>query len=98
MISVPLAPFRVFALLVPSCTLTLICDDVCPLLSVIVTTSPTDRPCGATVLIVTVVPDSLAPGAASVTVPPPEVCSPEMGLVYWNDREVGTALTVKVPL
>jgi hypothetical protein len=64
----------------------------------IVTMSPTERPCAAAVEIVTVVPDSVAPGTASVTVPPPEVASPEVGFVYWNDLVLGTAVTVNVPL
>ena len=38
---------------------------------VITTTSPTERPCGALVWIVAVVPDELAPGIAGVAVPPP---------------------------
>ena len=48
--------------------------------------------------IVTVVPDSVAPGTASVTVPPPDVARPPMGFVYWNDRELGIAVTTNVPL
>ena len=63
-----------------------------------VTTSPTERLCASVVLNVTVLPDSLAPGAASVTVPPPEVARPAVGFVYWNERELGTAVTVHVPL
>ena len=46
----------------------------------------------------TVVPDSVAPGTARVTVPPPDVGRPAMGLVYWKDRELGIAVTTKVPL
>ena len=65
---------------------------------VMVTTSPTDRLCTADVRIVTVLPDSLAPGADSVTVPPPERASPAIGFVYWKDRVLGTAVTWKVPL
>ena len=41
---------------------------------------------------------SVAPGTASVTVPPPEVARPAVGFMYWKDREVGTAVTVHVPL
>jgi hypothetical protein len=48
--------------------------------------------------MVTVVPDSVAPGMARVTVPPPEVARPEIGFVYWKERELGIAVTVKVPL
>jgi hypothetical protein len=64
----------------------------------ITTTSPTERPCGAFVWIVAVVPDELAPGIAGVAVPPPETGSPETALVYWNERVDGTAVTVNVPL
>ena len=60
--------------------------------------SPTERPCAADVRIVTVVPLSVAPGALSVTVPPPETGRPEVGFVYLNERELGTAVTVNVPL
>ncbi len=47
----------------------------------IVTTSPTERPCAATVLTVTVLPTSVRPGLLSVIVPPPETGSPETGFV-----------------
>src|SRR5262245_31063315 len=58
----------------------------------IVTQSPTERPCASKVRIVAVVPDSLAPGALSVTVPPPEVARPAVGFVNWNERDDGTAV------
>jgi hypothetical protein len=63
-----------------------------------VTTSPTERLCAATVRTRTEFPVSLSPGAASVTVPPPETGRPAVGFVYWNERVVGTAVTVNVPL
>ena len=44
-------------------------------------------------------PDSVAPGAASVIVPPPDRGSPEIGFVYVNDRELTEpSSTVNVPL
>ena len=47
---------------------------------------------------VTVLPTSVRPGALSVIVPPPDVARPATGFVYVNDRVVGTASTVHVPL
>ena len=53
------------------------------------TMSPTERPCAAAVRTVTVLPDSVRPGAFSVIVPPPERGSPVFGLVYVKERELG---------
>ena len=64
----------------------------------VVTTSPTDRLCGTVVRIVAVVPTELAPGTVGVTVPPPDTGRPVTAFVYWNEREVGTAVSVYVPL
>ena len=62
------------------------------------TTSPIARPCARFVLIVAVVPDEVAPGTTCVAVPPPDTGSPLTVCVYWNARELGIAVTVKVPL
>ena len=37
-------------------------------------------------------------GEKKVAVPPPELASPAVGFSYWNDRAVGTAVIVHVPL
>ena len=61
--------------------------------------SPTDRPCAAAVLTVTVLPDSVRPGRGERDRAAARAWrGPEIGFVYVNDRDVGTDVTVNVPL